>query len=309
MNKIILCSFFVCTCIFQHLTAQKISLGKVIWDDFNYSLWNDKAAADFGWRFRTGLGWPSKYGVWSEKQVTFLNDPQDKTNRIMRFTSYTNGIKGDSTVQCQASKQPPVCRFGTYASRVRFSAVPATGPDVKDELLTQTFYTIVGIEGEFAEPLLPDSLKKYKSPLQPHSEMDFEYLPHGGWGTKETVLFTTSHNPGSTQSGSTDDYTGWHTLWITIDSVHWTYYCDDKALFTHTGDIPDLNMSLNYNQWFIQLGDPGKVRTYVEDIDWVLYTDKKFLTYNEINKLVGNFRSKNLKRLDKDLKGKNIYLK
>ena len=88
-----------------------------------------------------------------------------------------------------------------------------------------------------------------------------------------------------------------------MDSLKATYYCDGKVLFTHTGHIPALEMSLNYNQWFIELGTPGSLRTYVEDIDWVLYAKNKYLPFSDVNNLAKEFRLKGIKRLDSDLRG------
>ena len=297
-----------CFLLYAPISAQNITFGKIIWDDFNYTDWKDKNAADFGWRFRTGLGWPGKYGMWSEKQVTFLNDSTEATNKIMRFTNFTNGVPGDSTVQCQASKQPPVCRFGTYASRVRFRSGSSGGPNVMSDKLTQTFYMIVGLEGTYAEPLLPDSLKKFNSPLDPHSEMDFEYLPHGGWNWPDSppTMTNTSWAPDMLSKGNQGDCDNWHILMLVLDSLKATYLLDGIVLFTHTGHIPSLVMSLNYNQWFIELGTPGPMRTYVEDIDWVFYADEKYLSLSEVNALVKQFRSKGIQHLDTDLKGGSI---
>jgi len=305
MKSFFLSILITCCTLHISLYAQNLPLGKVIWDDFNYTGFNDKAAADFGWRFRNGLGWPSQYGVWSEKQVTFQIDSANADNRFMRFTNYTNGVKGDSTVQCQASKQPAVCKFGTYASRVRFRSTASTGPNVLSDKLTQTFYMIVGIEGTYVEPFLPDSLKKYHSRIEPHSEMDFEYLPHGGWNFPDSppTLTNTSWAPEMLNKGNPGDYAGWHVLILVMDSLKATYYCDGKVLFTHTGHIPELEMSLNYNQWFIELGTPGSLRTYVEDIDWVLYAKNKYLSFSDVNNLAKEFRLKGIKRLDSDLQG------
>ena len=287
------------------VNGQTKTQDKVIWDDFNYTGYNDKVAADFGWRFRNGLGWPGKDGIWSEKQIAFLNDSADAGNRIMRFTNYTNGVKGDSTVQCQASKQPAVCKYGTYASRVRFRSTASSGPNVLSDQLTQTFYMIVGIEGTYYEPYLPDSLKKFHARVEPHSEMDFEYLPHGGWNHPSTppTMTNTSWAPEMLNKGNPGNYDGWHVLVLVMDSLKATYYCDGKVLFTHNGHIPALEMSLNYNQWFIELGTPGPKRTYVEDIDWVLYKADQYLSFDEVNQLKDKFRKAGIKRLDSGLKG------
>jgi hypothetical protein len=284
----------------SNIGAQKVNYRSLIWDDFSYTSWNDKTAADFGWRFRTGKGWPGSHGVWSEKRISFLSDPESSTNRFMRFSSYTNGSDGDSTIQCQASKQPPVCHFGTYASRVRFRNKTSFGPDIPEEKLTQTFYMIVGIEGGYAEPSMPDSLKKFTSLLKPHSEMDFEYLPHGGWGWPATppTLTNNSWAPEMFNHGVPGDFSGWHVLILVMDSTKASYYCDDQLLFSHVGHIPELLMSLNYNQWFIDLGTPGKGRAYEEDMDWILYIDNKFLNYKEVLQTAAELQAKKIPRLD-----------
>ena len=66
-------------------------------------------------------------------------------------------------------------RDGTYATRVRFRNRPTIGPG-GDEVV-ETFYTISPLK----KPLDPD-----------YSELDFEYLPNGGWGLAAPTLWVTS---------------------------------------------------------------------------------------------------------------------
>ena len=61
---------------------------------------------------------------------------------------------------------------GTYAARVRFTDQPVEGPD--GDVVVQTFYAV--------SPLRFDFDPEY-------SELDWEYLPNGGWGDTKTRLY------------------------------------------------------------------------------------------------------------------------
>ena len=92
---------------------------------------------------------------------------------------------------------------GTYASRVRFTDGTVSGPAL--DQVVQTFYQIAPQNGNL-DPL--------------YSELDFEYLANGGWGTYGPTLFVTSWEtfqlePWKQLNQSTQveaDFSGWHTL-------------------------------------------------------------------------------------------------
>jgi hypothetical protein len=272
--------------------------GHLIWDDFDYESWRDSQAADFGWRFRSGTGWPGNHGVWSADQIEFVADPDDAANTLMRMKSYTNGVAGNSTVQTQASRQPPNVFHGTFAARTRFRPVASAGVDEPTDRLTQTFYMIVGIEGTFADPGYPvQSYEPYDR--TPHSELDFEYLPHGGWGWPARSMTVTTWAPNYASHGATADrYAGWHVWSITFDGSRVTYRCDGETFHEENGAMPQTVMSMNFNQWFLELGRSGERREYWEDVDWMFYADGEYLTPAQITDRVAALRASGAERLD-----------
>jgi hypothetical protein len=113
---------------------------QVLFDDFNYGgfdqsfqLWHH------GWTIRTAPGWPGVRGAaWSRAGISFAGDPANHGNRFLRLTSSTDGTPAgvDQAEICQRRK----FFDGTYATRVRFSDRPVSGPD--GDQLVETFYAI-----------------------------------------------------------------------------------------------------------------------------------------------------------------------
>src|SRR5260221_9623653 len=155
----------------QGSRAAKVS-SQTLFDDFNYS--NYQQLARHGWIIRTAAGWPGIPGaIWGNKGVSFPADRDQRSNRLLRMISSTDGT-GPNTHQTQICHQRKYLE-GTYAARVRFVDVPTDGPS--GDQLVESFYTI--------SPL--------KAPMDPdYSELDFEYLPNGGWGLTGPTLYTTS---------------------------------------------------------------------------------------------------------------------
>jgi len=263
---------------------------QLLFDDFSYS--NNQQLKKNGWIIRTAPGWPGVPGAtWSENGVSILKDPNQSKNQILRMTSSTDGT-GANTTQSQICHQRKYLE-GTYAARVRFTDNSVSGPD--GDQIVQSFYTI--------SPL--------KAPMDPdYSELDFEYLPNGGWGIDGPTLYSTTwetfspepnwkkDNVFKTTSGS---QAGWHTLVTQVMDKKVRYFVDGQLFVEHGGDYyPEDTMSINFNLWFIRDGavKATEMRKYQEDIDWVFFQANSALTPQEVESAVAAMRQKSIKFRD-----------
>lgn len=246
---------------------------RVLFDDFEYS--DAQQLASHGWVVRSVPGWPGVEGA-SWGGVSF------PSAGILRMTSSTDGT-GANTHQSQLCHQRKYLE-GTYAARVRFTDVPASGPT--GDQIVQTFYLI--------SPL--------KAPMdQEYSEIDYEYLPNGGWNqVGPTIFFTTwrtfqlepwtADNVSSNAPGALD---GWHTLVVQVGDGKVTYLVDGKQLAQHIGRYyPRSTMSINFNLWFVRNGliAGNDTRTYIEDIDWVYHRAGKMMTPEAVEAEIAGMR-------------------
>jgi hypothetical protein len=258
---------------------------QVLFNDFSYS--NKDQLKKSGWIIRTAPGWPGVPGAtWSEAGVTLL---KDHNNTILRMTSSTDGTNTKQTQICHQRKYFE----GTYAARVRFTDKPVSGPS--GDQIVQSFYTI--------SPL--------KAPMDPdYSELDWEYLPNGGWGIDGPTLYSTTwetfspepnwkkDNVFKTMSGS---QAGWHTLVTQVVDQKVRYFVDGK-LFAEHGEqyYPEDTMSINFNLWFIRDGmvKASEARQYQEDIDWVFFQASTGLTPEQVESAVATMRKSSVKFRD-----------
>jgi hypothetical protein len=258
----------------------------VLFDDFSYMgfspllrLWRH------GWKVRTEQGWPGMPGAsWSTANVSFVRDPANRANRLLRMTSSTDGTAA-GTSQAQLCQQRKF-REGTWATRIRFGDGPTVGPD--GDQIVEGFYGI----SPYVAALDPD-----------YSELDWEYLPNGGWGMSDPTLWTTSWETVRIEPWLADNVTksmsgslaGWHTLLIQVGDGTVTYVLDGVERVAHGGRYyPEVPMSLNYTAWFIDGGllAPGSKRTYVQDVDWAFYAGGVALTTRQVLAQVQALRKK-----------------
>jgi hypothetical protein len=265
-------------------------MNQVLFDDFSYS--NHKQLEKHGWIIRTEPGWPGVPGAtWSKAGVSLVKDPNQPKNTIVRMTSSTEGT-APNTTQTQICHQRKYFE-GTYAARVRFTDSPVSGPG--GDQLVESFYTI--------SPL--------KAPMDlDYSELDFEYLPNGGWGIDAPTLYATTWETFSPEPNWKKDnvfkttlgsQAGWHTLVVQVVDKKVRYFVNGKFFVEHGGEYyPEDTMSINFNLWFIRDGmvKAKEARQYQEDIDWVFHQVGIALSPEQVEAAVATMRRKSVKFRD-----------
>lgn len=254
----------------------------VFFDDFSA---RDLAALQRGgWTVRERRGHPGLEGAaWGPGSVSLVDDPALPGNRLLRLSASTDGSAANTT-------QAQVCHArkyfeGTYAARVRFSDAPARGPD--GDVVVQTFYAVTPLRFDFD----PD-----------YSELDWEYLPNGGWGDPATRLYgvswqTVRIEPWSAHNQSHQEFRsleGWHVLMMQVSGGKTRLFIDGVQRAEHGGrNYPVKPMSLNFNLWFAPGGLlPGvnARRSYEQDVDWVFHARNQVLSPAQVDVAVATLR-------------------
>ena len=257
----------------------------MLFDDFTYA--DQKAFIAHGWVIRAGKGWPGVADAsWWKDGVSFVDDTARQGNRQLEMSSLTAG-DGAGTRQTQICHQRKYLE-GTYASRVRFSDTPASGPD--GDAIVETFYSIT-------------------PPNEPgYSEVDFEYLPNGGWDTDRPAIYVTTWVPrdpsapkppgpdadhDNTHDLAVGSLDGWHTLLAQVKNGMVSYHVDGRVIAVHRGRYyPHAPMSINYNLWL----DPDRLlgskepRQYKERIDWLYFEADVALSLAQVEARVADLR-------------------
>ncbi|WP_230880876.1 cellulose binding domain-containing protein [Planomonospora sp. ID91781] len=251
-----------------------------LFDDFAYTGPSDARLAQHGWRVRSGGGGPGVSGAgWSPSAITF---PSVNGDRVLQLSASTDGT-GAGTVQSELSTTRRKFFEGTYAARVKFSDAPVSGPD--GEHVVQTFFTITPLE----RSMDPD-----------YGELDFEYLPNGGWGESGPTMFTTSWETYqaepwkavNTHTAERASFAGWHDLVLQVSGGRARYYVDGRLVADHGGEhYPETPMSIMFNQWFIELRSGSAPRDYHQQVDWVYHSRNEVVPPADVRRRVESFRS------------------
>ncbi|GAA0553441.1 hypothetical protein GCM10010172_39950 [Paractinoplanes ferrugineus] len=254
----------------------------VLFDDFNYSSRTDAALSQRGWSIRTNSGGPGVGGArWLADNVSF---PTVDGQKVAQLKAVTDGTAA-GTSQAEFSQRNRRFFEGTYLARIKFSDAPVSGSD--GDHVNQTFYTI--------SPLA--------APMDPvYSEMDFsEYLPNGGWGEAgpinyQTTWYTYVADPwyaDNVHSQQARSINGWHDVMATVGGGHVKYYIDGTLVGDHSGKVyPRQNMSIDFNQWFIDLaGHAGGTSTYLESVDYLYHAKKQVLSPAQASAAINAYRA------------------
>ena len=237
-----------------------------------------------GWTMRLKPGHPGVEGAsWGADMVALVDDPGQRGNRLLRLTARTDGsVAGTWHAQvCHARKYFE----GTYAARVRFTDAPARGPG--GDVVVQTFYAVGPLRFDFD----PE-----------YSELDWEYLPNGGWDDPRTRLYgvtwhTVRLDPWTAYNQPLQLFrsmAGWHTLVIQASGGRTRWFVDGRQVDEHGGrNYPAVAMAIQFNLWFAPGGLlPGEAssREYQEDVDWVLHAKDRVLSPAEVDATVRRLR-------------------
>ncbi|MGW4745891.1 glycoside hydrolase family 16 protein [Streptomyces sp. NPDC004290] len=247
-----------------------------LFDDFHYTGADDPALAEHGWEIRTGGGGPGIKDTWGASGVGFPSDSTAQGGTVLRLRSSTDGTAQGTE---QAEVQTTGTRYlnGTYAARIHLSDQPTSGRD--GDHVVQTFF-----------PISPaDSSENY-------SELDFEYLPNGGWGSMgpqlDNVSWYKADPPDRVSHSLKRKLGGWHTMVITAMDGKVTYSLDGKVLFTSSGKyVPREKMDIHFSNWLIDLPFAGGTRTWDMKVDWVYYKADEAVSGADVQKAVDGFHS------------------
>ena len=264
---------------------------ELFFDDFSHTSLQELAA--HGWTQRTAKGHPGIVGAqWGPQTIALVPDPHMPGNQFLRLRATTDGTP-EGTFQSQICHTRKYFE-GTFAARIRFSDEPVSGAD--GDVVVQSFYLVSPLKFDFDPEF---------------SEVDWEYLPNGGWDDPTTRLYgitwqTVRIEPWQAFNQAHQEkrsLAGWHTLMMQIKDGHTHHILDGVPLAVHGGrNYPVVPMSLNFNLWFSPGGllPVSKVpRVYEQDVDWVLHVKDQLLTPAQVDALVQSLRHDGGPAIDK----------
>jgi hypothetical protein len=251
--------------------------GGEFFDDFSQP--DLDALRTSGWVLREGAGHPGLPGArFSPAQLAL-------DGGLLKLKLSTDGTPANTVLAqlCAARK----FLIGTTTARVRFRDTPGS----RDPVI-QSFF--------LASPLKHDYDPDF-------SEVDFEYLPHGGWGEPETRLYGVSwqtvridpwqsFNQASIAQGSHD---GWQLLTVQVQATRTRHYVNGRLLGEHTGrNVPSKPMAISFNHWLAAGAVAGAPREYGFDVDWVLHEAGKTVSPAGMQARAAQLRKQGVARQD-----------
>jgi hypothetical protein len=232
-----------------------------------------------GWVLRDGTGHPGLAGSrFSPGQLAL-------DGGVVRLKLSTDGTPAHTTLAqlCAARK----FLIGTTTARVRFRDTPGS----RDPII-QSFF----LAGPLRHDYDPD-----------FSEVDFEYLPHGGWGEPGTRLYGVSwqtvridpwqsFNQASIVPGSHD---GWQLLTVQVEATRTRHFVNGRLMGEHTGrNVPVKPMAISFNHWISAGAVPGAPREYAYEVDWVLHQAGQTLSPEAMQARAAQLRQQGVARQD-----------
>jgi hypothetical protein len=236
---------------------------------------------------RTNSGGPGVPGAsWPASNVSFPTVDGAKSLQLQASTDGTGG----GTSQSEFLHQRKFFE-GTYAARVKFADAPVSGTD--GDHLVETFFTITPLN----------------APMDPnYGEIDFEYLPNGGWGEPSNIFYQTTwetYRPDpweavNTHTAQRQSFAGWHDLMFTVSAGHVKYFIDGAQVADHSGIYyPETPMSINFNLWFIDTAaHSGGMATYRQQVDYLYHTVSEVLTPAQVSSRVNGYRASGVSHTD-----------
>ena len=262
----------------------------VFFDDFSQP---DAAALQAsGWTPRSQAGHPGIEGAqWNPAGIRLVDDPERAGNRLLRLRAATDGT-GAGTEQAQLCHARKYLE-GTYAARVRFSDAPVSGAD--GDPVIQTFYAVSPLRHDFDPEF---------------SELDWEYLPNGGWGSEKPRLYgitwqTVQISPWRAYNQAHEEFRsldGWHVLVVQVGGGRTRWFIDGRQVAEHGGrNYPVVPMAISFNLWFspgATLPPGGVPRVYEQDVDWVFHAREQLLSPDAVLTAVQDYRRRGVARED-----------
>lgn len=253
----------------------------LFFDDFSQA--DLSALRRSGWQLRSTQGHPGIPGArWGG--VSLVDDPERPGNRLLQLRAHTDGTPA-GTEQAQVCGPRKFLR-GTYAARLKFSDAPLSGAD--GDPVVQSFYAVAPLRFDFDPEF---------------SEVDFEYLPNGGWGSPRQRLYAISWQtariePWAAHNAAHEEMDvrgGWHELLIQVEATRTRHYLNGRLIHEAGGrNVPVVPMAVQANLWFSPGGllpPSATARIWVQQLDWVLVVPHRSLSPQEVASTVAGLRT------------------